>query len=322
MVSLISYWLGLGSLFSFLFACLMTISVVFWYYKHRWLSKANALTLLLISVVFAILFPSATAYPEIIIALPLIFPLSALAMEMSSQQDPNHGLRLSHMIRNANHDLSNPVTLILGLSQIALNEKSLNDPKKMRTFWEKAYFAAEKLNQILLSVRSFDQIQKTETPQLSRLLLTELEEFIQITFESLASRREVTVEIDPIAPRDSKISTEPRLLKQACLSTIVYNAILASEPGSVVKVGMHCEDGQFVFKTENYGRPISQATIDHLFDFAFVDDNFDKKDRQPAGFRLSIAHTVAKFLGGSLTVKNGPNAVSVTLKIPQTFELS
>lgn len=100
---------------------------------------------------------------------------------------------------------------------------------------------------------------------------------------------------------DCVIAGNEELLSQLWLN-LLGNAIKFSPDDSTVAMNISSTDGSFVFTIHNYGAPVSEEGLHHVFDKFYQDD----KSRASAGsgLGLPLCKRITELHGGSISVKS------------------
>jgi len=212
-----------------------------------------------------------------------------------------------HTLANIAHELSNPLTSILGLSQLILEETRPPDNRVARIRAE-----AERSMRI---IRNVLDLCKPEESLVDGRVPVDLNEAIRhgaaLVEDQLERHRIVlTVELPWRAP---KVLSRPGELTQVFLN-LITNSIQAissaGEPGSITILGTQL--GKRVCVTvEDDGPGFSDKDFGHLFEPFFTTKG------QGAGLGLNLSRKIVQGAGGELWATQNPKRGAIfTLELP------
>lgn len=98
-------------------------------------------------------------------------------------------------------------------------------------------------------------------------------------------------------------------------SNLLGNAITYGGKETPVRVSARTINAIFELAVVNYGKPISDKAMEHLFE---PYTRGDRPSQQGLGLGLYIASQIAKAHGGLLTASSGPEETRFVFKMPQT----
>ena len=133
-------------------------------------------------------------------------------------------------LKTAIHDISNPLTLILGAAQLAVN---VDDPEKLRVFWPKVRTAGEKIHILNSNLRGLVYLNSGQgiTLQSAPVDIPKL----LPTFSDLAQFFEVELDLSGCT-HAPLVRADHRLLDQLVLGQLIYNALRFAPAHSKVTV--------------------------------------------------------------------------------------
>jgi len=213
-------------------------------------------------------------------------------------------------VGGAAHELNNPLTAVLGYSQL-IETREL--PEDVRAHLRKIEAGASRCKAIVESLLVFSRRGRpaTKPGNLNGVVAEVVRECGQTAKDS-----GVTVRSDPAAgPMPAEMNAEE--IAQA-LEAILDNAIRAASAGAElheVRVRTLQEDGFLAVEIEDSGPGIPPETVGRIFDPFFG----TREVGQGRGLGLSVAYGIVRVHGGSLSARNLPGGgACLTVRIPST----
>lgn len=208
----------------------------------------------------------------------------------------------SRFLANMSHEIRTPLTSIIGYAE-GITQGDFDSQ-----FMNKAVGIIAHNGQHLLSVvneildLSKIEANKLEIELLNMDLMTLLSSIESLMVQQ-AQEKGLIFSIEYQFPLPLTINSDPTRLKQILLN-LINNAIKFTEQGSVT-VKVRCSaDNQLAFTVADTGIGLTPAQMDKLFaDFTQVDSSVARK-YGGTGLGLSIARSLAKKLGGDITVES------------------
>ncbi|SMF36139.1 sensor histidine kinase [Pseudobacteriovorax antillogorgiicola] len=272
--------------------------------------------------------PSSPLYSLIILSPPVVLSMTLLRARIAKANQNELGSQISYknLIRVACHDISNPLTLILGSAQIAESGVFDKKPEKLKELWPKIVRATDSINRVLINLRAFEAIQEPSRLTIEPINIENFLQDLRILYLDMANARQVTMEYIDHVSSDDTFEGDQLILKQACFGCLLHNAIRFSEAGGTVTAETRLENDQLRFQVTNSGSMFSPETLQNLYKFDFVARPATQLGNKEGGFSLSVCRLVIERFGGSLRIDQTPSSpqgtTSVTLIIPQKAKLN
>lgn len=222
---------------------------------------------------------------------------------------------LGQMLTGVAHELSNPLTSILGYSQRLLVRKDLaGRTQEARQIYEEAERASTILRQLLLTARETH-------PERKRVSLNEvISRAMELQrFSSAAEKIHIELELDPTLPF---IMGDPGQLQQV-LMNLIGNArqaiLLESKPGTIRVRTARTKNRYVLLQIIDDGPGISPSILARIFDPFFT----TKPAGVGTGLGLSIVLSVVREHGGQVNVSNSPGGgATFSIEFPSAAESS
>jgi signal transduction histidine kinase/ActR/RegA family two-component response regulator len=222
---------------------------------------------------------------------------------------------LGQMVTGIAHELSNPLTSILGYSQRLLVRKDLAGRiEEARQIYEEAERASTILRQLLLSAREARPERKRVA--LNQVVLRAME--LQ-RFGSAAEKIRIELDLDPTLPF---VTGDSGQLQQV-LMNLIGNArqaiVLEGKAGTIRLRTARSGDHRILLQVSDDGPGIPQTILSRIFDPFFT----TKPAGVGTGLGLAIVLGVVREHGGQVSVSSPPEGGTVfTVELPVSAESS
>ena len=220
---------------------------------------------------------------------------SALRTAQSAQQAE------SRLLSNMSHEIRNPLSGVLGLIQLSLEE---SDPAKIKKNLETASLAGEHLHNIvddILTLKKIEElgVQDHKTP-------VDLVEFFQHwnkLFSSLAKRGEITYQSPNLTDCPRYVIADKQLLGQI-FSNVVSNAIKFTPKSGLVIADIKFDTtaSELTLIVKDSGIGMNEATLKTLFKRFNQAEDSSEKVFAGTGLGLAISNELVTSLGGHISV--------------------
>jgi signal transduction histidine kinase len=227
----------------------------------------------------------------------------------------------NNFISNASHELSNPLTSIIGAAEVTLSKE--RKPEEYIEALQTILMEAERLDNItrsllLLAQTGFDgKKQKFERVRADQLLWD-----VKETVDKMNPRNKVHINLSlmPEAPEKLKIMGHPHLLILA-LSNLVNNACKYSN-NQTVTMAIGTSDERVIIVIKDLGIGIPEEDIPHIYDPFFRASNTNSYEGY--GIGLPLTRNIVRMHKGDIEVTSQlgkgttvqlsfPNAPIITL---------
>ena len=218
------------------------------------------------------------------------------------------------MLSNISHDIKTPLTVILGyLEIIRLNggeQKELIDKVETR---------AKAVSDL---VEQFFTLAKLEAGDmeiaLSKLELCELCREVVLDFYEILSGKDYEVEVE-IPEKTVYVQGNGDAIRRI-LNNLISNSLRYGSEGRYLGIFLHEDEKQVYIDVTDRGRGIEKDFAEHIFDRLFTMEDSRNRDIQGNGLGLTIARSLARQMGGDVTLLSKPwQKTSFTVALKRTF---
>lgn len=218
---------------------------------------------------------------------------------------------VGQLISGVAHELNNPLTAILGYSQLLKSEEFVN--ARGSDFLEKLYKQAQRTHRIVQNLLSFSRQQKPErgSVEINKILEDTL---VLREYDRKANCVRIHREFDPALPA---ISGDSHQLQQVFLN-ILNNAVDATtEKGNAGEIWILTGVDRNLLRVEFTDNGSGVRDPHRVFDPFYT----TKPVGKGTGLGLSICYGIVKEHGGEIRVRNSP-PLGATFTIELPFSLS
>jgi signal transduction histidine kinase len=206
---------------------------------------------------------------------------------------------MGEMMAGVAHELNNPLTAILGISDL-MRERAADDSTRRQV--EIVLKQARRAAGIVQNLLAFSR----PSALASRKLRPE-HAIRQVIEQQQASLRQKNVSIQLEAPEGlPSVEADPRLLQQVFVNLIVNaeQAITSKRDQGTLRVSIEAVDGKIAFVFADDGPGISPEIMARIFDPFFT----TKRPGGGTGLGLTICLAIVKEHGGTIEVQSSPDA--------------
>lgn len=236
-----------------------------------------------------------------------------------------------NLVRVACHDISNPLTLVLGSSQIAESGMFDKNPDKLKQLWPKITKSSEIINRLLISMRAYEAIQEPRRIHMENIDIHELARSVYVSHIDSSKKLGIEMNFDVQCPKGSTFIGDSFLLQQACFGAIVSNALrFADDQTSISAVIKFTSDNKNLqFQVKNQCTDASTDLFDNIFAFDFFNKPVLPQGQKHGGFALAVCQLILEVFHGSLELQvtsnqeGSPQFVTANIYLPlQTDSIS
>ncbi len=202
------------------------------------------------------------------------------------------------------HEIRNPLASIAGAAGI-LQRRASGDTRLQ----ECAVIIARECDRLNALLKEFLDFARPRQPRLQSVDIDGVLASVIDLAKHASGRHGITIQ-KRVPAGIPGIHTDPAHLEQALLNLII-NAVQASGDGEEVTVSAQAEGSRVVIRVVDHGVGIDPAKMDQIFDPFFT------TKENGTGLGLSVAHQIARQLGGTLTASlNSDRGMTFCLQLP------
>ena len=192
-------------------------------------------------------------------------------------------------VANISHELKTPIGAI-GLLAEALQDAT-DDPAMVTKFAGNLYRESRRLGSLVQEIIQLSRLQSAELSKNGELV--DLESTVHESVERnqvIAEAKNISIEVD--APAGIIVYGDHEMLTMA-VKNLIENAILYSEPGSSVGIGLRAIDGVAEIAVTDHGVGIAPEDQDRIFERFYRVDPSRSRETGGTGLGLAIVKHVA-----------------------------
>ena len=205
-------------------------------------------------------------------------------------------------IAGITHDLSTPLTAILGYSKAICDGKA--EPEKEKTYLKAIYRKAELCQELM---QNFFEYTKLEHPdRVIQRERTDLGELLrQYLIEKMPEIELYDFCLEPEIPEEPVFVQLDRNLLLRGLDNLMNNALKYNDPGTTVFVSLHREDHKAILTVADNGKGIPEELQADIFR-PFVTGNTARTPGKGTGFGMAVSRKAVELHGGTIALVNPP----------------
>jgi two-component system, OmpR family, phosphate regulon sensor histidine kinase PhoR len=208
----------------------------------------------------------------------------------------------SEFLGNVSHELRTPIFSLKGFLETLL-DGAIDDPAVSRTFVEKAYHHASRLDTLLTDLIEISRLESGELAMSLRYF--EVEPFLRSVaadFADAAGRKNQTIILQVPEGGTSAFGDKDRL--RHAVDNIVDNAIKYTGEGSTITLRVSLSDGKVRFEIEDNGPGIPQEHLPRIFERFYRIDKNRSRELGGTGLGLAIAKHIIDAHGSKIEVSS------------------
>ncbi|MBP1904055.1 signal transduction histidine kinase [Paenibacillus turicensis] len=221
----------------------------------------------------------------------------------------------SELITNVSHDLRTPLTSITGYLGL-IEQDHYRDEVELRYYVTMAYEESIRLQQLLQDLFEYTRLQNKEM-KLNRTTLNIVEMLYQIRANFSIQLQEADMECD------LRLTTQPIIIfadgnkLRRVYENLLNNAIRYGNDGKRINITCFQDGEEVVTEVINYGDPIPENDLPHLFDRFYRVEKSRAKNTGGSGIGLAIAKHIVDLHGGTIEVSSDESRTVFTVRLPQ-----
>ena len=201
---------------------------------------------------------------------------------------------------NVSHEFKTPINAIEGYATLLQAEED-SSPQDRRRYVEKILYNTQRLSKLVSNILLLSKVDhQAISAQGSCYRLDEQirQSIVQLEPEWEKKDIELDVELEDL----SYTGNESLMLH--VWDNLIGNAIKFSPPGGLVGVSLKREGEQAVFRVEDCGPGIDEASLSHIFEKFYQSDSSHKQEGN--GLGLALVKQILELCGGTVSAENLP----------------
>lgn len=230
--------------------------------------------------------------------------LAEATARMQRELEDSRRLELvGRLVSGVAHELNNPLSAILALSEQLQSEDATHASSEVRLIHEQARRARA-------IVRDLLQVVRAKTPHTHSLV--DVRTAVQSALEGTATRPEAkAVSVIFAAPETACfVELEEGALEQV-VTNLVVNALQATPAGGVVSVDVQTSETRVTVQVQDSGEGFDEATRARLFEPFFT----TRAPGQGTGLGLAVSRAIVERNGGTLLAHSGTAGKGATFLV-------
>lgn len=216
------------------------------------------------------------------------------------------------LIKVVLHDISNPLTSLLGRLYILKSHNLIKD--EGATHLENAFLAGDVLRSIVVDVRQTQgqKLKKKLQPQSIEKLISGLMNLKKVYGPMLEEKKQSLKITNDVCPEHLFLSEEGDALINTVFSNLLSNAIKFSFNNSEISVHLYSEEGNLIVDFQDYGVGIKESVVKSVNAGGDPDSSSGTSGEKGTGFGLLLAKNFIERNKGEFLI-NPKNALEGTL---------
>ncbi|MFR4439833.1 MAG: sensor histidine kinase [Hungatella sp.] len=209
-------------------------------------------------------------------------------------------ITLKKMLSNISHDIKTPMTVILGYLEIMMLQETIS-----KEMVKKVERKAQNMMELIQQFFTLSKIESGDMDmEISRVDICEICRESILDFYELLSNQEFQVETE--IPETAVYIQGNKEALHRILYNLISNAVRYGSAGKYLGISIRNEERYVYVDIMDKGKGIEKPFADRVFDRMFTMEDSRNRDIQGNGLGLTIARTLARHLGGTITLESIP----------------
>lgn len=209
----------------------------------------------------------------------------------------------NRFVSDVSHELRTPMTSMAGFIQGILD--GTIPPEKQNEYLKIVYDETVRLTRLVNDMFEMTKLSSSEYKlNISKFDANELVRLCIISLEQKIEEKGVDIEVD-FAKDEMKVCADRDAI-QRVLINLIDNAIKFSHENTSIKIKTMVQNKKACFFVGNYGEPISDEDISHIFDRFYKTDVSRNASKSGAGLGLSFVKNIMNLHKQTVSVKSTP----------------
>lgn len=220
------------------------------------------------------------------------------------------------LMRTVAHDLKNPLTVVMGNSEILLREPVNTDPVRVVDLAQKILRSSRRKHNLITDFLDLSQLEEGIPFERQPVTLTELLQATIEDFSHIATSKDIKLHVSADI-NSVMIDVDPNRMRQV-LANLISNAIKYTPEGGEVDISIKYTEEEMVINIKDNGLGIPPEDISRLFQKFHRVQEKAHLEQEGTGLGLSIAQTIVERHGGKIEVRSQLGQGSIfSIKLPR-----
>ncbi|UVI27468.1 HAMP domain-containing histidine kinase [Paenibacillus spongiae] len=234
---------------------------------------------------------------------------TSIAEERRAEQTKNE------LITNVSHDLRTPLTSITGYLGL-IEQDRYRDEVELRYYVTLAYEESERMNQLIQDLFEYTRLRNNEM-KINKEKINLVEMLYQMSEQFRLQLAEAGIELRmSLADPMLAVMADGNKLRRV-FENLVTNAIKYGYDGRYLDIIGHKENGIITIDIINYGEPIPQSALPHIFERFYRVEKSRATDTGGSGLGLAIAKQIVELHGGTIAATSTPEHTAFTVRMSE-----
>jgi len=222
----------------------------------------------------------------------------------------------NEFIGMAAHDLRNPMSALIGLSEHLLHDAASSLAPRHVKMLEHLRDSSQHMFSLVEDLLSLATLEEgTLRLALAPTDLTRLVDRSVRIARELAFHKDLRIDYKPECDAQRLVALDPHKITQA-LDNLLSNAVKFSHPGGAIEVRLHCDINRATIAVEDHGVGIDEADRNGLFE-PFHAGRRGTQGEKTTGLGLAIVRRIVRGHGGEVEVESRLNVgTTFTITLP------
>lgn len=235
-------------------------------------------------------------------------------LAIAIEEERNAERSKNELITSVSHDLRTPLTSVLGYLELIVNDR-YRDEVELRYYVDVAYEKALRLQSLIDDLFEYTKVSygglriETSSIDLRELLEQLVEEFVP-------ALQAADMQYRFFIPGDAYILSADGDLLVRVFENLVSNAIRYGQAGKYVDIELDRRDDRIIVRIANYGEPISQYDLPHIFDRFYRVEKSRSDKTGGSGLGLAIAKNIIELHGGTISAYASQQRTVFEIELP------
>lgn len=232
---------------------------------------------------------------------------TSLAEERRAEQTKNE------LITSVSHDLRTPLTSITGYLGL-IEQDRYRDEVELRYYISLAYEESERMKQLIQDLFEYTRLRNNEM-KLTRAKINVVEMLYQMSELFRLEMKKADIELRmSFAESALPVYADGNKLHRV-FENLVTNAIKYGRDGRYLDINGRLDNGQVVIDIVNYGEPIPQSALPHIFERFYRVEKSRAIDTGGSGLGLAIAKQIVEVHNGTISASSSPEQTVFTVRL-------